>query len=733
MSSSSHPPDVLPERDELDAHDLSLSPYHAARTSIVDNMLLSLDQFEQSGTHTRMDHYHLYRSVLEANPYTPSTRPYRYRDDNFSADSRNNFKVGKDDGAAAADAADAASAEAPQVHRAGKSRRRTDSSANGEPRPSTMDDCNSDGEDHNTGSLRGRSRTRALRKNSRSGPSSNVDFGNVSNWKSKKNRRSASFDFGALRLPDTVSKQPKSVEDMGSYAGSDAAPPPSVSAGPRKRYSALLRSDTGDGTVSHSLAQQLSKTSVSPAVRGNSVRSPWPKKADLVVEARDAPYPRDVPPHVPSSSQEEAAFSSISSADKSAPRPAAAPPPLPVASAKERPGFFRRVFASARSVTTAQPQSPVAETSPTPQRPYDKSGTIRPPPPPPDTLPSGKTQRAHVVNKKSSFFRRRKKSVAEPAQPPFVHPLDTSPNNPSADEQANSPVSSLRQVMAPFIGESAFVSSKDGGADPETTASNDLKEHGQAPNPQKKHRRSISSTDVTSKPRYSLYPAPTPRESEYPNGSKAQTLVGAGPVRQQTTSLPNVFESIDSAVPADPNNAVAERGDIASVQKNGVRPHSEKDKGQDKDPLDPSAQRDRLAAEHRHKTNASQDALSADDEEQARKLFDSDGSKGCEQTASWLGTVDHSDIRKAYMRLFDWTSMDILSALRDMCTRLVLKGESQQVDRVLDAFAHRWCECNPLNGFRAAGMSVHQILYCCSSSDKLNQTLCTPFATLFFS
>lgn len=44
------PPSDMPAdmSDELDSHDLSLSPAHAARTSIVDNMLLSLDKFAQS-------------------------------------------------------------------------------------------------------------------------------------------------------------------------------------------------------------------------------------------------------------------------------------------------------------------------------------------------------------------------------------------------------------------------------------------------------------------------------------------------------------------------------------------------------------------------------------------------------------------------------------------------------------------------------------------------------------
>jgi hypothetical protein len=91
--------------------------------------------------------------------------------------------------------------------------------------------------------------------------------------------------------------------------------------------------------------------------------------------------------------------------------------------------------------------------------------------------------------------------------------------------------------------------------------------------------------------------------------------------------------------------------------------------------------------------------------EQAQKLYSSqDQVVGNEPAAAWLGDPDRAAIRKAYMEFFDWSNLNILAALRSLCTRLVLKGETQQVDRVLDAFSVRWCECNPNHGFKAAGM-----------------------------
>ena len=111
-----------------------------------------------------------------------------------------------------------------------------------------------------------------------------------------------------------------------------------------------------------------------------------------------------------------------------------------------------------------------------------------------------------------------------------------------------------------------------------------------------------------------------------------------------------------------------------------------------------------------------------EDKAQARKLFDSqDQVAGSLPAAAWLGDVDRALVREAYMALFNWSDMNVLRALRSLCNRLVLKGETQQVDRVLDAFSTRWCQCNPRHGFKSAGKqlpSIHAIrsnvCRCCS-------------------
>lgn len=92
----------------------------------------------------------------------------------------------------------------------------------------------------------------------------------------------------------------------------------------------------------------------------------------------------------------------------------------------------------------------------------------------------------------------------------------------------------------------------------------------------------------------------------------------------------------------------------------------------------------------------------------AKQVFDGDEAIATKATAaSWLGEpgLDRTRIRKAYMQLFEWQNLNILVALRDLCGRLYLKGEAQQVDRILDAFSTRWCACNPQHGFKATGKS----------------------------
>ena len=98
---------------------------------------------------------------------------------------------------------------------------------------------------------------------------------------------------------------------------------------------------------------------------------------------------------------------------------------------------------------------------------------------------------------------------------------------------------------------------------------------------------------------------------------------------------------------------------------------------------------------------------------QAKRIFDGeDENVDKASSAAWLGdsSPDRARARKAYMEFFEWQNLNILVALRDLCGRLLLKGETQQVDRILVAFSNRWCNCNPNHGFKAEGQYAYPVL-----------------------
>lgn len=80
--------------------------------------------------------------------------------------------------------------------------------------------------------------------------------------------------------------------------------------------------------------------------------------------------------------------------------------------------------------------------------------------------------------------------------------------------------------------------------------------------------------------------------------------------------------------------------------------------------------------------------------------------------ASWIGDSgkERGLVRKAYMSKYNWTGMSVLEAVRSLCDHLYMKAESQQLDRIVDAFADRWHECNPNHGFKSSSV-VYTLAY----------------------
>ncbi|KAF9360453.1 hypothetical protein BGX26_009281 [Mortierella sp. AD094] len=101
----------------------------------------------------------------------------------------------------------------------------------------------------------------------------------------------------------------------------------------------------------------------------------------------------------------------------------------------------------------------------------------------------------------------------------------------------------------------------------------------------------------------------------------------------------------------------------------------------------------------------------------AKRCFNEDESflkRG--EIAEYLGTPNsfHRLVLTHYMDYFDFLGMRLDTAFRTLCQKLVLKGETQEVDRILEVFAERYVACNPrtlLGGADHAKDVVHAITY----------------------
>ena len=118
---------------------------------------------------------------------------------------------------------------------------------------------------------------------------------------------------------------------------------------------------------------------------------------------------------------------------------------------------------------------------------------------------------------------------------------------------------------------------------------------------------------------------------------------------------------------------------------------------------------DTIGARERHPAGEDDE----DVKQRARRIFDGNEEDVTRmEAAAWLGElkVYNKQVLDAYMHMFDFAGMNVLSTLRTLCGKLVLKGETQQFDRIITALSSRWCECNPDHGFKAQDV-VHTIFY----------------------
>ncbi|KAL1956552.1 hypothetical protein VTO42DRAFT_7023 [Malbranchea cinnamomea] len=784
--------------EDRDPHDLSLSPQHAVRTSVVDNMLLSLDQLSEFNTALGSTGYD---NDDDNDPYTlysrwNASRSNRSRGHTFSSSASSNV-----DG-------HIVSPSGRFSEQPGRGRRSNSSSnfpghsratVNDGQRPTTRGDRSSQTQ-----------RTWPKRTDSRSSDSS-VDFNQLLTetrmTQSRHNRRSASFDYGARPNPADILRTRQSSQDHDLlYHDIDAAPTPTVPAGPRKdtelgfacnRTPALSRRNSAKSSKSMHNKKARSDTLGATTIR---------KQADNNFEFfRDAVD--DVPP-VPAYTQPTAPSptiprhkSSFFHLMESSPPPSQ--PALPSASAqpKERQGFFRRVFGSSKGSGVAQPSKLTRDSHRS--REVDASISTRMlnnaldnsggtwSTPSKDLNKSSRDNTPVITKKPSSFFRRRKKSTADHAPPPLVLP-HSNLNFPDAlkgdhprieqlkpgEGNVPSPIGSLRNVMRPYLTDSfpaePRVTSSGSNLDTKDTsnernnsflADSSDNEAPSTSHSDQKFRRPLTSPSSPNHTSERLFEKnrSTSRDLAVANNTFSNLSSSHAASPSLTTKSGLHEESSTSISGRNPDSLQPTRPTSSGTkplhQSNWLEPASSTEQldepGKLTLPIEGAAAQSPCASGSptsqyhtasntpivssdgggagwkkppaRAATHDENDApsnvieceagrsgedISAADRELAQKLYEAgeEQLKEIEPTAAWLGAPDRAAVRKAYMEQFDLSNMNILAALRCLCSKLALKGETQQVDRVLDAFSTRWCECNPNHGFKATDV-VHTICY----------------------
>jgi hypothetical protein len=792
-----------------DSHDLSWSPKNT-RDSVVDNMLLSLDQIFVNTPDSPLASTSLY-----ATP--PHARSSRSRGHTLSSSISSDASVLVDD----------AASRSSNYHSRGH---RSNSSSNFQSALGRIDSIRAVDDPAASTNMKGYEAQRSIgsegtidtklssrRKGSKSSGSSSLDFGQMlggARWQRAVERRSSSFDQGYRNRPaftlDTNrigQDAPRTVRSENlAYDDHDAAPTPTIRAGPRRDFPSPAAS-TFPLPSPHLTAQTL------PLRRRNSKKSPA------------ALFSRHEKTHTRLNSQDTSStpltpnYGSAMSSRK----PSVVPSIGLSNTSNEKPGFFRRVFGSSRNNTpTSQDIRTALRLTPGGyggSRAESRSGQTsntaphaRPPKSaPPDVPATPKEIPPATLNKKASFFRRRKKSISEDVPlptPPIQAPPDL-PVTPQVMAGEKSPVSSLREVMTPYLSSPVNISHSQGGKDPLQSISgasgfpdlsapgihspigNDADGRPELPNSSEQS----ASVPVRDNPNPSTSERALHISPESAEPARALTPVSSrNPDDDRGVSESNLaLKSVESTQPSevmstnenDPRLARSSHSwsgsskDIltsptdlpplsirdGNVQSSGygstmtirtvsrdvnaaenlLRPSNGNASPSVSSPQSYATKPSRMPLAHESHESIVSDYISAtsklptptvdnapqtaiqptepgspiesqepdetepteDDRVQARNIFDGrDQVVDVVNAAAWLGEngAEHKRLRKAYMELFDWHGLDILAALRILCNRLLLKGETQQVDRILDAFSVRWCSCNPNHGFKATGM-----------------------------
>lgn len=782
-------PDLPRPHPDRDSHDLSLSPRQVTRDSLVNNMLLSLDQLSMGNM---------------AGPFGGGGNPSGPRSayDEFANDDSHTMtftsRTGRGNGHGYSYSSDMEGTDAASGI---SSRGRRSNSSSGF--QSSLGRINSMRETStHQRSMPGTPKPLHSRggKGSKSSSTNSIDAGyaqvlSSQRWARGFGGRSSSFDCPepprAPAPPQPAAPSPWHIEFSSSFFNEyDAAPNPTVPGGPRKLATVpSMPVMTPPPEPRQPEPKSPSRTSVME--RRRSTRS---ARSATVGRKADAKLASHVPP-VPALDLDSAPAPHVGY-EKSKEPPAGTAAPG-VQTPKERPGFFRRMFGSSK----AAPSPPVSVET-TPNRSQFSSQCKSPSAPPSRESHHSTT---HTLQKKtSSFFRRRKHSVTETEPPPiptvpFVpavvkpHPADRAAVLSAKPEPELSPVTSLRRAMDPFLQGGPSVASPLSQSDdilPSTEARLDLGSESapRVPSPEPEAAETDRgrttrgfSPDYEPSPR-AVIRAVDPEASDTADSSQRRTDTPtrpppeppkAGPARsflqdnsdsedspkrnrnQLRLPVPDSDRKSRSPSPtvskskSVPNLAQSRNGAarVASHYEAKLSPVSSHDDRRESAKL--GLPIEGVLAEARQSASPSNMSKSAaslpslrvesaepspkgqgtgesinqssksidepdfvvgdpteDDRQKAHNIYD--GNEDFiqkDRAAAWMGEegIVRQRTLRAYMDLYDFENHSLVSSLRQVCQRLLLRAETQQVDRILVAFVKRWCDCNPNHGFKASG------------------------------
>ncbi|EXJ85818.1 hypothetical protein A1O1_06187 [Capronia coronata CBS 617.96] len=748
------------EQDDVeDPHDLSFSSSHILRASMVDNLVLSLDQFSSN--------------VFDETPSTPRNNSYdtgtRLRGRGHTFSSSVSSEADLHDMRAALRFPDTV----PRI----PGRNNLRHQKNLQRLPSIFGEDEDSVRSKAYGSQRAAQPSHQRRKHntSRGGKSpgssasSSIDLGHLTSLSGRLggagDRRSRSFDLGSGQ---------RNVRSAKIAMAAGGAPMPIISQGPE------AQSSTPPNTSASPLVRKNStKSSKSahakkgrPGALGNNTTRP---NSDSVPQL---PSMRSVPAFANGGHEQKVTFQST--------------PSVP------RPGFFRRVFGSARNVPTANADAhtlnalkqqqgrstPIQDETPQPFTPPAKGQ--RPVPRSSHDASANKENQPVVTKKTSTFFRRRKRSMSTNIPPPLPLTLTSELKSESAPVGETSPVSSLRAFMDPYLVGTpvsstghvrtnsmqgfytptlpppAFGLMKEASNRPQLAAHARNESHGSNRtlksngNPKStlliSHQDSFladsSSTDEPSRPsaldeNQHFDSDQTDLFGQSVNDPRNRTIAfstlaspSTDPYKSTTrrpswksdkvSPIPHLASNPPSA--ATPTDTLRKSNHNASRLKQLEAGHNDSKgspyastsdvseyRSAPTTPLvtEPPA-RGEVASASSHAPRPDQLQVVTDPYKlRAQKIFDNaDDEIDSTSAAAWLGETgpEREHVRKAYMELFDWSDQNLLDAFRGLCERIALKGETQQMDRVVDAFAQRWCECNTSHMFRSSDV-VHTICY----------------------